>query len=327
MNRQEWHGRPHRKGPPRVPWWWILLLVVSAGLLLTGLIRMISTWTQGSAARQATEDLRAVAREAERIPTVTPPAAPSASEKPVQTETPSPSPPIGSPAADPSPSLSPSPTPNPTPVPRLSETAYPDNPGRKTSDRFRALQKENRDIIGWLTVGKIVDEPVVQRDNIFYMDHDVRGESNVNGAVFLDENVSLQTRPAGLILYGHNMRDGGMFGRLRNYEKISFYRSCPILTFDTAYENGRYVIFAAGIVNVEDENAENFLDFFGVITRNIHERERAIETLKKVTPYDCGVDVSPEDQLLLLVTCDGKDEERRIVAARRIREGEAEDSN
>ena len=49
------------------------------------------------------------------------------------------------------------------------------------------------------------------------------------------------------------------------------------------------------------------------------------ETLKAVSPYDCGVDVQPEDQLLLLVTCIGNDTERRVVAARRIREGETEE--
>ena len=85
------------------------------------------------------------------------------------------------------------------------------------------------------------------------------------------------------------------------------------------------MIFAAGIVDVENDSSDRFLDIFGILTRNIHERERAIETLKKVTPYDCGVDVQAEDQLLLLVTCTGNDTERRVVAARRIREEETEE--
>ena len=335
MNRQEWHGRPRRKRTPRISKRAALLLAASCLLLVIGIIGIVHRASQDSAARQAAEELRSAAGEETRIPTLSP--APASAV----TETPETEPaetaaaaaaltaaqaPETKPTETAAAAVAPTAAPTPTPIPRLEEQFYPAAPETRAGDRFRTLQQENRDIIGWLTVGKIIDEPVVQRDNIFYMDHDVRKESNINGAIFLDENISLKTRPWGLILYGHNMRSGGMFGRLSNYDKASFYRSNPILTFDTAYEDGRYVIFAAGIVNVEDESAENFLDFFGITTRNIHEREQAIETLKKITPYDCGVDAGAEDQLLLLVTCDGKDEERRIVAARRIRDGESEES-
>ncbi|MBQ6398506.1 MAG: hypothetical protein IJI21_00125 [Clostridia bacterium] len=74
--------------------------------------------------------------------------------------------------------------------------------------------------------------------------------------------------------------------------------------------------------NAEDESAANFLDFFGLMSRNIHERERAIETLKAVSVHPVTVDVRADDQLLMLVTCTGADSERRVLAARRLREGE-----
>lgn len=320
MNKQEWHGRPHRQKPPRFPQWWVLMLIAAAFLQIVSLIRGINGWTQNTAARRATEELRAVYHDSERVPTLSPSTAEPVPETPVPTAVWAEIPADGltvdtAPDADTAAA--------PTPIPRLKAVIYPSNPARKTDERFLALQQKNRDIIGWLTVGKIVDEPVLQRDNEFYMDHDTTGNSNPGGAVFLDENVSLQTRPWGMVLYGHNMRDGSMFGRLRNYENEGFYSSNRVVTFDTAYENGSYVVFAAGVVNVENENADHFLDIFGLTTRNIHEREQAIETLRAVTPYACEVDVGPEDQLLLLVTCVGNEEERRVVAARRIREGES----
>ena len=37
-------------------------------------------------------------------------------------------------------------------------------------------------------------------------------------------------------------------------------------------------------------------------------------------------DVSAKDQLLLLITCTSDDDQRLVVAARRLREGEAEDN-
>ena len=50
--------------------------------------------------------------------------------------------------------------------------------------RFTALQERNPDIIGWLTMDGI-DEAVVQKDNVFYLDHDADLKQNINGA-FVD---------------------------------------------------------------------------------------------------------------------------------------------
>ena len=60
------------------------------------------------------------------------------------------------------------------------------------------------------------------------------------------------------------------------------------------------------------------------ISRNVHERIRAIETLKNASVHTCTVDVQPDDQVLMLVTCVGDDTLRRVVAARRGRDGEDE---
>ena len=57
---------------------------------------------------------------------------------------------------------------------------------------------------------------------------------------------------------------------------------------------------------------------------NAQERQAAINTLKAISVYSCTIDVQPDDQLLLLVTCVDNDDERRVVAARRVRDGENE---
>lgn len=60
----------------------------------------------------------------------------------------------------------------------------------------------------------------------------------MNGAIFLDESCDLSTRPYTLMLYGHNMKSGAMFGNLRNYENLTYYKNNPFIKFDTAYEDG-----------------------------------------------------------------------------------------
>ncbi len=81
------------------------------------------------------------------------------------------------------------------------------------------------------------------------------------------------------------------------------------------------MIFSVGIVSTE-ESDPHYLDFFALNSRRVDERGQAIDRLQAVSIYSNTVDVALDDQILLLVTCVGKDEERRIVAARRIRDGE-----
>ena len=141
----------------------------------------------------------------------------------------------------------------------------------------------------------MVDEAVVQRDNSFYMDHNVKGQQDVNGAIFLDAFISLDTRPYALILYGHNMRTGARFGSLRNFDNISFYRKYPFIDFSSIYEEGSYIIFSVGSVSTE-ENDPNFLDFFGL---TYPQGTVTIETVDKLKAF--GLNFNTFNPLALLV--------------------------
>ncbi len=83
------------------------------------------------------------------------------------------------------------------------------------------------------------------------------------------------------------------------------------------------MIFAVGTVSIE-EGRRNHLDFYALKSMDIAGRQKAIDTLLAASVHTCAIDVQPEDHLLILVTCVKKDEERRIVAARRVRDGEDE---
>jgi len=219
------------------------------------------------------------------------------------------------------------PVPAITPIPQdpslLPTVYYPGNASARVSSRFSTLQRQNKDIIGWLRIDEMLDEPVVQRDNSYYLRRDYRGYHNTNGSIFLDENCNLQTRPYTLLLYGHNMKTGAMFGALRNYENITYYKNNPFVTFDSAYEDGRYVIFSVAMVSTQARD-RHFLDFIKLRSNSIDWRKGVIEKLQSLSIFSSAVDVRPDDQLLLLVTCVDDEEDRRVVAARRLRPGESE---
>lgn len=83
-----------------------------------------------------------------------------------------------------------------------------------------ALQAENPDCIGWLTIPNTsVDYPVVwtPTDPEHYLRRDFYGDSSSGGTPFLDGRNLPQPEGQNLILYGHNMTDGSMFKPIVQY--------------------------------------------------------------------------------------------------------------
>lgn len=308
MNGGQWHQPPRHKKRGRFRWDRLILVLVFGGLILYGMVKLIGYGIDLLSSAQTSRELQQVYHEE-----------PTETVAPVITEAPATPPPaIAMPTA--------AVTPAPTAKPVLSTVKYPANPDAQISQRFKALRKENKDIIGWLTIERLLDEAVVQRDEVFYMDHDALGKKNVNGAIFLDSGISLKTRPYSLVLYGHNMKTGAMFGSLRNFENTSFYHNNPFIRLDTMYEDGAYVIFAVGGISTEPR-AQHYVDFYSLTSSDrIRDRQTAIDALIAASVYTCPLDVQPDDQLLVLITCTEKDSERRMVAARRVRDGENENT-
>ena len=299
---------PEEKGGIR--WGMLAGVILFGGMFLFGAFKLLAYGWDYVSSRMASNQLRNVYYSmATDVPTATP--------GPTHTPTP---PPITASTATPAATAQASPTPEALPV-----QYYPNNRYLVASSRFVQLQKQSKDIIGWLTVEGLIDEPVVQRDNAYYLTRDYRGSNNVNGAIFLDESTNLNRRPYTLMLYGHNMKTGAMFGNLRNFENIAFYKKNPFITFDTMYEDGRYVIFAVGTVSLDHESWR-YLNLSALNSSRVEKRREALTMLSRASVISSGVTVLPEDQVLLLVTCVDNDDERRVVAARRVREDEDEES-
>lgn len=202
---------------------------------------------------------------------------------------------------------------------------YPNNPYREVHPRFRTLQKTNPDICGWIAIDTVLDQAVVQRDNKYYLTRDYSGKQNMNGAIFLDEQVKLWKRPTCYILYGHNMKNQEMFGMLHKYDNLSFLREHAVITFDTQYEEGRFAVFASGMIFL-DQGSLGFADYYNLPDAAGAKRAAILERLRGVSDYQIGLEVAEDDQLLILITCVGDDQERRFVAARRLRDGETPDT-
>ena len=205
---------------------------------------------------------------------------------------------------------------------KLPSAAYPNNPELKMSDRFRELRKKSQYIVGWLSMDEL-EEAVVRKDNAFFLDHDAMGRKNANGAIFLDESTFLTSRPYTLILYGHNMKNGNMFGRLKKYRENSYYYNHRVIRFDSMYEEGQYAVFAVLEFNTVPGTA-GWYNLWNLASEDRDTREEAIRKMAERSSCGSLIDVQADEQLLLLVTCLDGESERLMVAARRLRDGEDE---
>ena len=296
---------PHR-------WLYLAAIAVMSLVLVFSATQLILYAMDYASSQRVSDDLRDIYYASE---TSEPTAAPAAAQATAQTTAENRI--TAAPAAQP--------TDRPKAATVLPKVPYPLNPYGVVSERFSQLRRQNIDIVGWLTVPGLIDQAVVQRDNEYYLRRDYLGRHNNNGALFLDETCNTSTRPYTLMIYGHNMQSGAMFGSLRNYEHISFFRDNPFITFDTAWEQGRYVVFAVGTVSTGKLD-KNYVDFGKLMSSTVSWRDEAIGQLVRASVFTNVIDVRADDQLLLLITCVDDDEERRVLCARRIRDGESEEA-
>ena len=183
------------------------------------------------------------------------------------------------------------------------------------------LVEANRDTVGWLDIQGSISLPVVYWDNEFYLTHDFNGDRNASGTLFLDKNHPLTADAQNLLIYGHNMRDGSMFGLLTHYQQADYLKKHPFIRFSTLWEDEEYVIFAVVNTSIDPQN-ERFISFYTHPSfASDEEFETYVERLKAMSCRRIFINVRPGDALLTLCTCVGDD--RLIVAARRIRPNES----
>ena len=177
-----------------------------------------------------------------------------------------------------------------------------------------------------LNAGGEIREYVAQgEDNDYYLHHNVRGVEDINGAAFFDSRCSFFPQDDQIIIHGHNMKGGAVFGRLNNYRDINYLRSHPLITLETLAGDEYYVPYAVTDVNV-DMDADNY--FLEIVWKFEPESfEHYTGYLKEKSYYDIPVDVEYGDRLLTLSTCSYVySDSRLLICARKLREGETPES-
>lgn len=180
---------------------------------------------------------------------------------------------------------------------------------------YRKMYKMNSDLVGWIVIdGTDVNYPVVQSkvNQEYYLDHDFDGEDNDAGAIFADARNDVFKPDDNIILYGHNMKDGTMFGTLQYYLNKEYYDKHKTISFDTLYKRSSYEIISVGLSKITDESDDTFKYYDFLNAKDKSEFEKYKKSIHRLEAYDTGTDINYGDKLITLSTCNSVEKDGRL---------------
>lgn len=163
---------------------------------------------------------------------------------------------------------------------------------------LKSLQEVNPDVLGWISIPDTeLSYPIVQaEDNQYYLNHTWKQERNPGGSIFMECTNSPDFSQFNTILYGHRMNNDSMFGTLKYYSDMDFWREHPSIYIVNGTGVHRYDIFAAHEVGVRDIVYRLDLEESGL-------QEDFITFCLERSVLDTGLHPQGEDQTLMLSTC------------------------
>ena len=190
-------------------------------------------------------------------------------------------------------------------------------------EEYKNLLIVNKRLIGWVKIDDTnIDYPVVQtEDNEYYLTHNLNQQYDKNGTIFLDKDCSVLKPSTNLIIYGHHMQSGRMFGNLDYYQDEEYYKKHPLIQFDTIYEKGTWQIMYVFRSKVYSEDVITFKYYQFIDAGSEKEFDSYMKEMADMSLYDTGVTAEYGDRLLTLSTCDYREANGRfVVVAKRIKE-------
>ena len=168
---------------------------------------------------------------------------------------------------------------------------------------FKALREKNQDTVGWLYVGSCgISYPIVQgEDNDYYMHHTFEGNANSSGAIIMDFRDDKYMKDWNTFIYGHNMKNGSMFGSLKK-----------LLNDETLYDKDPYIyvylpgyIYRYKIFSYYKDKPDSKMYW---TADTLQEYRQYIRDALSLSVRECNVETSEDNNMVTLVTCSGSGE-------------------
>ena len=196
-----------------------------------------------------------------------------------------------------------------------SKTANVNKENKEASEKelsLSLLKQTNNDIVGILEFdNRVIYEPIVQApDNDYYVRKNIKREYANAGIPFVSADGNIDSK--NVVIYGHSSKwNSIIFTPLMSYVNQSYYKEHPTFRFITENETRTYQIIE--IMNVDLNNLNDSLEF----TQSSWDSDTAFNAFIADSInrglYKTGVSVNTNDKLMTLVTCDTRNDNKRIV--------------
>ena len=275
----------------RIDWRRFLPTIILVAVFLYATVSLVLYGIRSISTKHANEELQAMYEKAMETPNA---------------ETPTLEP------AD-TPTLTPEPTATPKPE-LLSSYQYI---GNTILPEAAEMLEKNPDTVAWIHIpGGVVNLPVVYRDNTYYLDHNFYGKKSDSGTLFLDEAHPLAYDTQYMVIHGHNMYDGSMFGLLSHYRKSGYMEKHPTVYLNTLYRQEEYEVIGVLYLPIAVQS-EGYVPYVG--TRKFRSLDQfygfAENIRENALHWKDGAEMLPSDAFLALSTC--YEDYRIVVMCRR----------
>lgn len=173
---------------------------------------------------------------------------------------------------------------------------------------FDLLHAQNEDVVAWIYCpDSPINYPIVQgEDNAYYLNHLLDGNRNSAGTLFMDYRNAEDFSDWNSVIYGHNMKNGSMFGALSNYREQEYFESHPVIYLYTPEQNYRINVLAGFVT---EANAEMYSAF----NPNEEEKVALLKNWLDASHFDSEIHPTAENRLVTLSTCSYEYEDARYV--------------
>ena len=180
---------------------------------------------------------------------------------------------------------------------------------------FNDLKGINPDVVGYIKIKNTdIGYAVVKgNDNAYYLKHNIKKEYNIAGWIFADFNNKVDGTDKNLVIYGHDTKDGSMFGTLHNLlNKDIQEKNENEIIFITERETSFYQIFSTYIIEPEDY-------YINTVFSTDQEYNNFLSKVKSRSNYDYKVNVGSDDKVLTLSTCYNDKGVRLVLQAKLVK--------
>ena len=174
-----------------------------------------------------------------------------------------------------------------------------------------ALLAMNSDYKCWLNIpGTTISYPVVMTNSNDYYLHRTfdTQEYAYAGTLFIDAYSKYILNQDNLIIYGHNMKDGSMFGTIKNFKDASYFNQHPYIEIYTEDEIRVYEIFSIRQASSDIDTLNFALDGFTAKEYINSAKNESIQFRETKT----------DGQIITLSTCVGDYDYRLLLSGIRI---------